>query len=157
MILSYVYALFVVSNNIGCYTSTVALKSYSGKYVVAESDGTANANRTKSNLISTGFTVEDRGTGRISLLSHYGKYLFAVDRNGGYTINANRAIRHGTGQGGVFTVEKQAGGTIALKTAHGRYVGTASDGRLMGSRTDASIWERFSPECLTGICSFYQN
>ncbi len=54
-----------------------------------------------------------------------------------------------------FTVEPQAGGTIALKTAHGRYVVAEPDGRLRGDRTVADIWERFSTECITGLFISY--
>jgi hypothetical protein len=125
----------------------VALKSYFGKYVVAELDGTANVDRIKRDIWEI-FTVEDLGSSRISLVSHHGKYLVAEDENAGYDINANRDNR---GPWEIFTVEKQANETIALKTAHGRYVVAEPDGRLRGDRTVADIWERFSTECITGI------
>ena len=38
-------------------------------------------------------------------------------------------------------------GTIALKTAHGRYVVAERDGRLRADRTAVGDWEKFRPEC----------
>ena len=131
----------------------MALKSYHGKYLVAESDGAANADRDNRGIWET-FTINDLGSSKVSLLSYHGKYLVAEDENAGYEINANR---DGRGAWEEFTVVKQAGGKIALKTAHGRYVVAESDGRLRGDRTAAGIWESFTPECISGICIFYEN
>ena len=91
------------------------MKSYHGKYVVAESDGKANANRNHRRGWET-FTVEKLGGDKISLKSSHGKYLVA---EANYEVNANRA-----GRGGweTFILERHEGGKIALKTAHGRYV-----------------------------------
>ena len=133
-------------NAFGCRNNKVALKSYFGTYVVAKPDGTANANRDRRDIWET-FTLEDLGSNRVALKSYHGKYLVAEDRNRGYAINANRNDR---GPWEIFTVEQQPGGAIALKTAHGRYVTAERDGTLKGDRTVADVWERFSPECVTG-------
>ena len=134
-----------MSNAFGC--NKVALKSYFGKYVVAELDGTANVNRINRDVWEM-FSVENLGSNKISLISHHGKYLVAEDGKAGYDINANRDNR---GPWEIFKVEKQEGETIALKTAHGRYVVAEPDGRLRGDRTVADIWERFSTECIKGF------
>ena len=130
-------------NIFGCSNNKISLKSYHGKYVVAESNGDANANRVKKDVWEI-FTVGVVGPNTVSLKSHHGKYLGAEDRSQSYDINANR--RH-LDAWAIFTVEKQQGGTIALKTAHGRYVVAERDGRLRGDRTAAQEWERFVPEC----------
>ena len=122
------------------------MKSYFGKYLVAESDGSANANRVSPNLRET-FAVEELGSNRISLRAYNGKYLVAEDENEAYDIKANRNIRRSWE---TFTVERQTGGTIVLKTAHGRYVASEADGRLRGDRMVAQKWERFRPECIQG-------
>jgi hypothetical protein len=71
-----------------------------------------------------------------------------VAENGpGYEINA--AKRGVFTEGVIFTVEQQAGGTYALKTAHGRYLTAQADGKLKGLYAIAGTWERFTPECST--------
>ena len=142
--------LFSGKNIFGCSTNKVALKSYHGKYVVAESNGAANANRAEKGSWET-FIVENLGPNKVSFKSNHGKYLVAEDERGNYDINATRDHR---GPFEIFTVEYQAGGTIALKTAHGRYVVAESDGRLRGDRTVAGPWESFTLECLEGISIF---
>ena len=76
----------------GCPNDKIALKSYHGKYVVAESDGAANANRAERDSWEI-FTVEEVSFGRIALRSHHGKYLVAEDSRSGYEVNANRDKR----------------------------------------------------------------
>ena len=130
----------------------MSLRSYFGKYLVAELDGTANANSVKRYHWET-FSVRDLGPTSVLLLSHHRKYLVAEDRNEGYDINANR---HDSGRWEIFTVEKQAGENITLKTAHGRYVTAQPDGSLRGDRTVAGTWERFIPECVPGMFIWYK-
>ena len=131
-------------NIFGCSNNKIALKSYHGKYVVAEINGDANANREKRDIWEI-FTVGVVGPNTISLKSYHGKYLVAEDGSQNYEINANR---RNPDAGTIFTVEKQQGGTIALKTVRGRYVVAERNGSLRGDRLAAQEWERFVPECL---------
>ena len=126
------------------------MKSYHGKYVVAQFNGDANANREEKGTWET-FIVEDLGQSKVSFKSYHGKYLGAEDEIGNYDIRANKDNRS---DWEIFKVENQSEGTIALKTAHGRYVVAESDGRLRGDRTVAGPWESFTPECLGGISIF---
>ena len=130
----------------------MALKSYFGKFVVAESDGTANANGVKRYPWET-FSAGHLGSSRILLRSLHRKYLVAEDGNLGYYINANR---HVSGSWEIFTVEKQTGETITLKTAHGRYVTATPDGSLRGDRIVAGTRGRFKPECIPGMLILYE-
>ena len=119
----------------------IALKSNHGKYVVAEKDGKANANRKHARSWET-FTVEYLGGNKIALKSTHGKYLVAEKKD--KEVNANRPHRKSWE---TFTVEKQKGGKIALKTAHGFYVVAEKDGRLRADRKRVGSWEKFKVEC----------
>ena len=125
----------------GCSNDKIALKSYYGKYVVATSDGAANANQLLRGA-SEIFTVEKLGENYCALKSTYGKYLVA-DRD---RIDANRG---GRGAWETFTFLRQTDGTYAIKTAHGRYVVAESDGRLQGSSRRIGNQEKFTAECIT--------
>ena len=133
-----------MSSALGC--NKVVLKSYFGKYVCAEPDGAANANRINPDLRET-FAVEDLGLNRIALKAYNGKYLVAEDENEGFNINSNRDIRRSWE---IFTVEKVESGAVALKTAHRRYVVAEPDGTLRGDRKAAGKWEKFTAECIQG-------
>ena len=125
------------------------MKSYHGKYVVAESDGAANANRAERDYWEI-FTVEKVSFHKIALRSHHGKYLVAEDSRSGYEVNANRDTRGGPEVFEVLFGKAQNSGTVAFKTVHGRYLVAESDGRLRGDRTSIREWETFTPECIKG-------
>ena len=146
-----IYNLLCTGNIFGCKGNKLALGSFHGKYVVAEEDGAANANRNARDMWET-FTVEEDGGNRVALKSFHGKYLVAEDSAHNYEVNANRLVR---GPWEIFTVESQQNGRIALKTAHGRYVVAEEDGRLRGDRTVANAWEEFHPECFEGTAKMY--
>ena len=150
-IVMYLWFLVTEQNVFGCDSKKVALKSYHNKYIVAESDGTANANHDNLDIWET-FTVEDMGQNKVSFKSFHGKYLVAEDGSTGYDIKADRDIRD---IWEIFTVEYQTGGTVALKTHHGRYVVAESDGRLRGDREVVDAWESFTPECVEGTFNIY--
>ena len=65
--------------------SLVQFKGYHGKYLVAEKNGTVNANRNQATNWET-WTVETKGNG-LAFKSYHGKYLVA-ESNG--ELNANR-------------------------------------------------------------------
>ena len=102
-----------IGDTFGCKGNKIALKSYHGKYVVAENGGggSANANRDDTGPWES-FSVEELGGNKVSLKSINNKYLVAEDASTGYEVNANRNAR---GPWEIFTVEKLQGGTIALK------------------------------------------
>merc|ERR1712136_412770 len=128
----------------GCGSSQIALKSYHGKYVVAESNGHANANRVNRGPWEI-FSVEELKDGSIALKSHHGKYLVAENN---YEVNANR---NALGPWEKFKVLKQADGTYAFRTWKGRYLVAESDGRLRADRTRIKEWESFKVECIVGV------
>ena len=64
----------------------VQFKGGYGQYLVAESNGDANANRNVASTWET-FTAEDMGNGKYAFKSYHGKYLVA-ELDG--TLNANR-------------------------------------------------------------------
>ena len=128
----------------GC--SRVAFKSHHGKYIVAESNGAANANRDQRNDLET-FTVEEVGCGFVALKSFYGKYLVAEDYMTGYEVNANREQCR---EWEIFKVLKQPNGTVAFRTAHGRYLVAEDNGNLRADRTWIREWETFTPVCVPG-------
>ena len=47
----------------------------------------------------------------------------------------------------MFQVGHDSKGAYWLKTAYGRYVGSASDGILMANAEHVSQWEKFYPVC----------
>ena len=130
---------------LSCNSHKIALKSHHGKYVVAKSDGSANADSNTRGPWEV-FIVEKLGENRIALKSYDGKYLAAENaETGKYNVNANRAKR---GAWETFFLENHHGGLISLKTAHGRYVVAEKDGRLLADRRVVDDWEKFLPECV---------
>ena len=65
----------------------VQFKGYNGKYLVAEGDGTINANRDQPGDPET-WEVEDKGQG-LAFKSYHGRYMVA-ESNG--DLNANREV-----------------------------------------------------------------
>jgi hypothetical protein len=128
-------------------SNKIALKSVHGKYLVAEQDGTVNANRVNRKSWET-FTVEELGANKMALVSAHRKYVAAADSRSRYTINANSANRRSRDNREIFTVEVLEQGGIALKTAHGRYISADDCDMVTGDKTEAKEWETFSPECV---------
>ena len=127
----------------GCPSYQIALKSAHGRYVVAESNGQANANSVKIGPWEI-FTVEELEDESIALKSHHGKYLVAENND---EVNANRKRR---GPWETFKVLKQDDDTFAFRTSHGGYLVAEFDGRLRFDRTlSTSIKprEKFEVEC----------
>jgi len=131
-------------NIFGCKEDKISLKSYHRKYVVAERDGSVNANRDDKGTWEV-FTVERLGGNKIALKSWHNKYLVAENATRGYEVNANRNVR---GPWEEFTVENKQNNTVALKTYHRRYLSAKKDGKLIADRTQAYTWETFQPECI---------
>ena len=122
-------------------SSESAFKSWNGKYVCAEPDGTIIANRDHKSKWEM-FKVEDLGNQNIALKSHHGKYVSACGESCGYAVNANRENRE---KSEVFKVEEQHDG-VSLKTSHNRYVTAEPNGTVKADRLIAQGWETFGPE-----------
>ena len=130
----------------GCFGDKIALRTDHGKYVVAEDNGDANANRDVSDDLET-FTMTELGADKIALKSYHNKYLVAEDkewfRNVWY-VNANRDKMDDWEK---WTIVWQSEGKIALKSYHGKYLVAESNGQLNADRTSVNSWERFTVEC----------
>lgn len=114
----------------------ITLLGAHGKYVVAENDGKANANRKHANTWET-WTVQHNANGTVSLRSYHGLYLVA-ESNG--AANANRSKASHWEQ---WTPIKHADGSVSLRSHHGLYLVAEADGGLNANRSQIGAWERF--------------
>ena len=113
----------------------VGLKTYHNKYVVAESNGKANANRSWMRSWEK-FTVTFIGVDKVQFKGDHGKYLVAEPDG---TVNANRS-QASTWE--TWTVEEKGNG-LAFTSYHGKYLVAESNGELNANRNHASTWETF--------------
>ena len=113
----------------------VGLKSYHNKYVVAERDGTANANRVRMKTLEI-FSVTFIGVDKVQFKGHHGKYLVA-EKDG--TVNANRSQARTLE---TWTVENKGNG-FAFKSYHGKYLVAERNGELNANRNRAYAYETF--------------
>ena len=113
----------------------VGLKTQYNKYVVAEKDGKANANRDWM-LSHEIFSVTFIGGDKVQFKGHHGKYLVA-EKDG--TVNANRPQAWAWE---TWTVENKGNG-LAFKSYHGKYLVAESNGELNANRNHAYTWETF--------------
>jgi len=116
--------------------SKISLKSWRNKYVVAESNGKANANSDSVQI----WTVVARPGGKIALKGSHGKYLVA-ERNGDANANRTRASSWET-----FQPVHQGGDKYAFKSYHDKYLVAERDGSLNANRKRIGKWERFRVE-----------
>ena len=113
----------------------VGLKTHHNKYVVAEADGKANANRDKFDawaFLYVTFIGEDK----VQFKGPYGKYLVAESDG---TVNANRT-QASTWE--TWTAEKKGDG-LAFKSYHGKYLVAEINGELNANRNWKYAWETF--------------
>jgi len=115
--------------------SKISLKSWRNKYVVAESDGKANANKDSVQI----WTVVARPGGKIALKGSHGKYLVA-ERNGKANADRLRARNWETFQ------PIRVGDKYAFKSYHNKYLVAEKDGSLNANRRRIGRWERFRVE-----------
>ena len=127
---------------IGCNSNNISIKSAYGKYVVAEQDGSANANRDAQYRWEM-WSVEQKGNDTFALGSYHGKYLVAENINGEVNAGGSSASIWET-----YAVE-QLGNDIAFKTHHNTYLSADSAGNL-NARSELGHDERFSIQCLGG-------
>lgn len=114
----------------------VSLRSHHGKWVVAEGDGKANANRGRVGEWEI-FTMITHPDGKVSFLGHHGKYLVA-EADG--SVNANRSHAR---EWEKWTMINHRDGTVSFRSHHGKYLVAEGDGRLNANRPHMKEWERF--------------
>ena len=124
--------LFGCSNGPNC---EVGLQTHHKKFVVAEENGKANANRDKLDIWEI-FSVIFIGENKVQLKGHHGKYLGALSDG---TVNANQDLAD---LWETWTVEQKVSG-LAFKSYHGKYLVAESNGELKANRHVADIWEIF--------------
>ena len=119
-----------------CNSNKIAIKSAYGKYVGAEKDGSANANKVAQEL----WSVEQKGKDKFAFKSYHGKYLVAK-KNG--EVNADSSSVRTT------FAAVQLGDDIAFKTHQSTYLSADSAGNL-NARRELGHDSRFSIQCLDG-------
>ena len=120
----------------------VSLRSAHGKYLVAESDGTANANRGAVGPWEK-FTLVTHPNGSVSLRSHHGKYLVAESDG---RLNANRSAigpwekfrAHYSGGGGP-SPPKPVHTSVTLLSHHGKFVVAEPNGQAHANRDKVGL------------------
>jgi hypothetical protein len=113
-------------------------KSYHGKYMSAQPNGTMECNRDHLRGWEK-FTVEDAGNGTVGLKSYHGKYLSAQPDG---RLECNRDHLRGWEK---FTLEEN-GGKVGLKGFHGKYISAQPDGTITCDRDWLRGWEKFTKE-----------
>ena len=127
--------LFGCSNDPNC---EVGLQTHHNKFVVAEENGKANANRDKLDIWEI-FSVIFIGENKVQFKGHHGKYLGAqIDG----TVNANQ---DSADLWETWTVEQKVSG-LAFKSYHGEYLVADVEFKLNANRDKAVTWEIFRVE-----------
>ena len=115
----------------------VSLQGAHGKFVVAEPNGRALADRATAGPWER-FAMQSNADGTVSFRSAHGKYLVA-EPDGRVAAN-----RDAIGSFEKFQLVTHANGTVSLKSAHGKFLVAEPDGRLAANRDQAGAWERFT-------------
>jgi hypothetical protein len=154
---------FFIPSNVLMFGDTIALRSFHGKYMGAETDGSLNASRQEAGPWEK-FTITRSGNTRHNSFISYGDTISLKTVHNNYvgaetdgTVNANRDA---IGSQETFTITRSgrsrsksfvcAGDTISLKTVHNKYVGAETDGTANADRDivdDRERWRllNFSP------------
>lgn len=107
----------------------VSLRSNSGQFVVAEANGTANANRSVIGSWEK-FRVKSEGDGLVSFLSHHNTYLTAEQD---WSVAAKRKRLDGRA---LFRPEPQLDGRFAFRSTNGKYLTSSPSGTLRVNALD---------------------
>ena len=118
-------------------SGTVSLLGANGKFVAAEPNGRALADRAAAGPWER-FVMEAHPDGTVSFRSAHGRYLVA-EANGSVAAN-----REAAGPWEKFSLVRQPGGAVLLKTAHGTFLTAQPDGRLTAGRRQAGAAELFT-------------
>jgi len=131
---------------------TISLRSWHGKYVVAEANGQANANRDNAGKIGKWKIVPKSG-GKFALKGNFGKHL-AAEKSGGANANRPWASTWETFEGIPI-----AGNYFGLKTHHNTYLVAENDGSLNADSDEIGPSERFEVICNSpNLCArLYKN
>ena len=132
----------------------VSLRGCHGKYLVAEKDGSVNADRTAVGPWEK-FTLITHPDGSVSFRSHHGKYLVAESDG---RLNANRTamgpwekfrVRYSGGTQpavavGAASPMKPKYSTVSLMSHHGKYVVAEPNGKAHANRDKVCllVWGR---------------
>ena len=116
----------------------VALKTYHGTYVVAETNGDANANSHDIGELET-WIVNFVASDKVTLQSLDGKYLMATTWGGAYA-NSDEV-----GDAETFTVglSDHLSGQFTFQSTYGKWLAAESSGDLNANRGAAVTWEAF--------------
>ena len=137
--------IFLTANPFGCEgDNALRLKSYHGKYITVNENGTVTADEVKRGP-PINVEILDQNMIALKALGSDGKYLHAQDENDGYRINVQKSR---VGPWEKFVVEDHLNGKVALKTVHGRYFVAEMDGRLIADSRKVDDLEKFSVECV---------
>jgi len=114
----------------------VAIRSFHGKFMVAEENGAVNADRSTVDAWET-FEIFHNTDGTISLRTHFGHYV-AADEHGG--VNAPSKL---IGNKEKFKMIQNKDASVSFKTSFGKYMVAEKDGRLNANRDEVGDWEKF--------------
>jgi Fascin domain len=117
--------------------TTVTLLGAHGKFVVAEPNGSAMANRAAAGPWER-FVMETHADGTVSFKGAHGKYLMA-EADG--RVSATAAA---VGRWEKYAITRQPNGAVLLKSFHGKYLTAEPDGRLTANRVQPGATERFT-------------
>jgi hypothetical protein len=115
----------------------VALQSHHKKFVTAEENGKANANREKYQS-SEVFEANFYGPNKVNLTGYHKKYLNSKTDG---TVNADGTNTNWIGQ--YWTVEYKGKDGFAFKSYWGKYLVAEINGALNANRNNAGLWEYF--------------
>ena len=124
---------WIVSNK---PASIVTLRSHHGKYVVAESNHSVNANRDQAGPWEK-FEYIKHDDGTVSFKSHHNRYLVA-ESNGACNCNRDKI-----GPWEKWTELRHGDGTVSYRSAHGKFLVAEKNGKLNANRAEMGPWEKF--------------
>ena len=120
----------------GEVSAIVSLRSHHGRYMVAEPDGMARANRSRVGPWER-FVLIEHGGGQVSLRGAHGMYLVAEPDGGA------KADRWQIGGWERFQKIDHPDGTVSFRGAHGDHLVAEPDGSLKADRPSIGAWEKF--------------
>ena len=115
----------------------VALQSHHKKFVTAEENGKANANREKYQS-SEVFEATFHGPNKVTLKGYHEKLLYPKSDG---TVNADLPFKNWITQR--WTVEYKGKDGFAFKSYWGKYLVAETNGALNANRNNAGLWEYF--------------
>lgn len=115
-----------------------SFRSDHGKYVVAENNGNALANRTAIGVWEQ-FNMEIVGSDKVAFKSYHGTYLTA------HSDNRVTAESENDSESQHFKVIESDNGRLAFQASNGRYLGADTSGNLDTNATQIGEYQKFRP------------